>query len=328
MRATACAPSGRAAAVAWRARAPPCSPPAARSLPREAAAAAAGARGRGARHHDRPAARAQRLRAEEALPAAAGVPLGGDRPAGHLQAPRQLPADLHGDPRAPRRRGVLRQHERRDRPAQGRGRDPGAAGGPQRRLDVHRGASSPKDGSGITADPKTWKGKRVALVNKVTTAGYLYPLSLLRHSGYQGDPERYFKQMTFTGSHDAAILAVFNGEADFGACKNTVFEEYMPAAPRDPARRSPCSTSPPQVPSNGLGVRPDLDPRAQAKLREALLGMHATRGRTARAAAVPGPALRRDRPAATTTRCSRWPARPASTSPPGRCATCTDADAP
>ena len=40
--------------------------------------------------------------------------------------------------------------------------------------------------SGITKDPKTWKGKRVALVNKVTTAGYLYPLSLLRLSGLPG----------------------------------------------------------------------------------------------------------------------------------------------
>ncbi len=125
----------------------------------------------------------------------------------------------------------------------------------------------------ITKDPATWKGKNFALVNKATTAGYLYPLSLLRLSGYQGDPERFFARMSFTGSHDAAILAVFNGEADFGACKNTIYEEYVRLHPEIQRSVSVLSESA-QVPSNGLGVRPDFDPELKRKLREALLAMH------------------------------------------------------
>jgi len=140
-------------------------------------------------------------------------------------------------------------------------------------VSTYSGVLFTKIDSGITKDPKTWKGKRVALVNKVTTAGYLFPLSLLRLSGYKGDPEAFFKQTTFTGSHDAAILAVFNGESDFGACKNTVYEEYTKLHPEIQRNLTVLATSA-QVPSNGLGVRPDLDPELKRQLREALLAMN------------------------------------------------------
>jgi len=140
-------------------------------------------------------------------------------------------------------------------------------------VSTYTGVLFTKLDSGITKDPKTWKGKRIALVNKVTTAGYLFPLSLLRLSGYQRAPEAYFKQMTFTGSHDAAILAVFNGESDFGACKNTVYEEYTKLHPEIQRNLTVLATSAP-VPSNGLGVRPDLDPELKRRLREALIAMN------------------------------------------------------
>jgi phosphonate transport system substrate-binding protein len=130
-----------------------------------------------------------------------------------------------------------------------------------------------KAGGGITEDPRTWRGKRAAFVNKATTAGYLYPMSLLRLSGYAGDPERYFGQLTFTGSHDAAILAVFNGEADFGACKNTVYDEFTRLHPEIQRNLSVLAVSA-AVPSNGLGVRPDLDAGLKRRLREAMLAMH------------------------------------------------------
>jgi phosphonate transport system substrate-binding protein len=142
-------------------------------------------------------------------------------------------------------------------------------------VSTYTGVLFARTDSGVTQDPRTWKGKRVALVNKVTTAGYLYPLALLRKSGFEGDPEGYFKQLTFTGSHDAAILAVFNGEADFGACKNTVYDEFVRLHP-EVQRAVTVLDESAEVPSNGLGVRPDLPPGVKEKLRAALLGMHAT----------------------------------------------------
>ena len=140
-------------------------------------------------------------------------------------------------------------------------------------VSTYSGVIFTKSGSGITKDPKTWKGKRIALVDKVTTAGYLFPLSLLRLSGYRGEPEAYFSQVTFTGSHDAAILAVFNRESDFGACKNTIFDEYTRLHP-DVRRSLILLAASAQVPSNSLGVRPDLDPELKRRLREALVGMN------------------------------------------------------
>jgi phosphonate transport system substrate-binding protein len=140
-------------------------------------------------------------------------------------------------------------------------------------VSTYAGVLFARNDSGVTPDPKTWKGRRIALVNKTTTAGYLYPLSLLRLSGFQGDPETYFKQMTFTGSHDAAILAVFNGEADFGACKNTVYNEFVRMHPEIQRLVTVLDESA-QVPSNALGVRPDLPPALKERLRAALLAMH------------------------------------------------------
>ena len=140
-------------------------------------------------------------------------------------------------------------------------------------VSTYTGYIFAKIDSGIAKNPATWKGKSVAFVNKVTTAGYLYPLSLLRLSGYVGAPEKYFKKISFTGSHDAAILAVFNGEADLGACKSTVYDEYIKLHPEVRRNIAVLAVSA-EVPSNGLGVHPDLDPEVKRRLREALLAMN------------------------------------------------------
>jgi phosphonate transport system substrate-binding protein len=139
-------------------------------------------------------------------------------------------------------------------------------------VSTYTGVIFTRINSGITKDPATWKGKSVAFVNKVTTAGYLYPLSLLRLNGYTGVPEKYFKKVSFTGSHDAAIFAVLNGEADFGACKNTIYDEYIKLHP-EVQRGLTVLTVSAEVPSNGLGVHPGLDPEVKRRLREALLTM-------------------------------------------------------
>ena len=141
-------------------------------------------------------------------------------------------------------------------------------------VSTYTGVLFTRAGSGVSVDPRTWKGKRIALVNKVTTAGYLYPLSLLRHFGYTGDPAAFFGSMSFAGSHDAAMLAVFKGEADLGACKDTVYDEQVQLHPEIGRALAVLGESA-AVPNNGLGVRPDLEPALKARLRDALLGMHA-----------------------------------------------------
>ncbi len=116
------------------------------------------------------------------------------------------------------------------------------------------------------------RGKRMAFVDRATTAGYVFPLAYLKASGV-ADVERFFGETYFTGSHDAAIDAVLKERADVGAAKHSVYERVRAQAPRIDRALVILAESPP-VPSNGLCVRSTLAPSVQATLRRALLGLH------------------------------------------------------
>jgi len=63
-------------------------------------------------------------------------------------------------------------------------------------------------------------------VNPHTSAGYFYPLAILREKGIK-DPAAFFSRIQLSGSHDAALWMVANGMADLGAAKNTIYEECV-----------------------------------------------------------------------------------------------------
>jgi phosphonate transport system substrate-binding protein len=115
------------------------------------------------------------------------------------------------------------------------------------------------------------RGKRMAFVDRATTAGYVFPLAWLRESGVTS-PERFFGELYFTGAHDAAIRAVLDRRADVGAAKHSMFDRVRAEDPRVDRELVIVAESPP-VPSNGLCVRADLPAELQAKLRGALLGI-------------------------------------------------------
>lgn len=124
-----------------------------------------------------------------------------------------------------------------------------------------------------TASPfrsvKQLRGKRMAFVDRATTAGYVFPLALLRKAGIPS-PDAFFGEYYFTGSHDAAMAAVLAGKADAGAAKHSVYDRVRkenPAVDRDLT----IIAESPSVPSNGLCVRKGLDPRLEAALKQALL---------------------------------------------------------
>ena len=87
-----------------------------------------------------------------------------------------------------------------------------------------------KTGSGLTRDISTWKGKSIAMANRSTSAGFFFPMALVKTGGID-DPEAFFSKLFFTGSHDASIWMVAKGLADLGAAKNTVFDETMKIKP-------------------------------------------------------------------------------------------------
>ena len=130
-------------------------------------------------------------------------------------------------------------------------------------------------GSGIEADPATWKGRSIAFVNRATTAGFLYPMSMLRRDGISEDPADFFSRAIFSGSHDASIMAVYQGDVDMGACKNTIYQEYLKRHP-EVAEGLVILAESPHVPSNGFGVRPSIPLDLKERLKRVLISMNGT----------------------------------------------------
>ncbi len=118
------------------------------------------------------------------------------------------------------------------------------------------------------------KGKRFAFVARATTAGYLFPLAHFKANGIP-DVHAYLGEIVFTGSHDGAILAVLNGEADVGVAKNTIYEQLSSENNRIEKELVILATSG-AVPQNCLAVRKDLDPELKSALKQAFLDMDKT----------------------------------------------------
>ncbi len=115
------------------------------------------------------------------------------------------------------------------------------------------------------------KGKRFVFVDRATMAGYLFPLAWFRERGID-NPQAFLGDTYFAGSHDAAIQAVLNKEADIGAAKNTIYDQLATENPRLRNELVILATSD-VVPQNCLAVRKDLDPELKAALRKVLLNM-------------------------------------------------------
>jgi len=118
---------------------------------------------------------------------------------------------------------------------------------------------------------KEMRGKRMAFVDRATTAGYLFPLAWLRERGVAG-PDGFFSEYYFTGSHDAAMIAVLDRKADVGAAKHSVWDRVRRVNPRVDEELLILAESQ-RVPSNGLCVRKDMEPDLREALRRALLDL-------------------------------------------------------
>lgn len=128
----------------------------------------------------------------------------------------------------------------------------------------------------FTGDIRFFKGKHIALVHEVTTSGYLFPAWYFKKHGVS-DFKQFFSKVTFTGSHDAAILSVLNGQADIGASKDLIFDQLSSAHPEIKDKLVVIAASSMEVPSNTLCVRGDVDPRIKMTLKKTLLNMHTSR---------------------------------------------------
>jgi phosphonate transport system substrate-binding protein len=116
------------------------------------------------------------------------------------------------------------------------------------------------------------KRKRLALVARATTAGYLFPLIYLLKAGIR-NPDAYFQEVYFTGTHERTVRDVLDKKAEVGASKNTVFGRLAAEDPRVDRELLILGTSA-EVPENGLALRKTLEASVKRRIRDALIAMH------------------------------------------------------
>ena len=115
------------------------------------------------------------------------------------------------------------------------------------------------------------RGRTIAFVDPASSSGYIYPMVLLVKRGLvtNRDPKSFFKEVVFSGAHDASMRAILNGHVDAIASFDMAREQYL----KDPAERERlvfvAETEP--IPEAGIAARDGLDAATFAKVRGALL---------------------------------------------------------
>lgn len=115
------------------------------------------------------------------------------------------------------------------------------------------------------------KDTNLILVHKASTTGYIFQLAYFKQHGIE-NMEEYFSNIYFAGSHDASAWSVYLREAEVGGCKNHIFNALMEEDP-DFKKEIVILAESPDVPSNGLAVRKDLDPELKKRFKKVLLDL-------------------------------------------------------
>jgi phosphonate transport system substrate-binding protein len=126
--------------------------------------------------------------------------------------------------------------------------------------------------AGITS-LEALRGRTIAFVDPASSSGYIYPMVLLVQRGLvkNRDPKTFFKEVVFSGAHDASMRALLNGHVDAIASFDLAREQYV----KDPAERERIAVvaETPEIPEAGIAARDGLDPALVARVRAALLSI-------------------------------------------------------
>lgn len=125
----------------------------------------------------------------------------------------------------------------------------------------------------VTADPsiqslEDLKGKTFAFGAPSSTSGSLMPRYFLQQVGI--NPEQDFKNVAYSGAHDATVAFVAAGKADAGVLNSSVWDKLVETGKVDPAKVHVFASTPEYYDYNWT-VRGDLDPELTQKLIEAFL---------------------------------------------------------
>ena len=139
-------------------------------------------------------------------------------------------------------------------------------------ASVRRGQTTYLSQFNVHVDSKinTWadlKGKVLAFVDPASASGYLFPFVFLQQ---QGINPRSDLLTIFAGSHDAAVLAVYNKDVDVAVSFNDAREGLRREHPDVMEKvRVLGYTSP--IPNDGMVVRRGLNPELKEKIAVAMI---------------------------------------------------------
>ncbi len=125
----------------------------------------------------------------------------------------------------------------------------------------------------ITADPAIksladLKGKTFAFGAPSSTSGSLMPRYFLQQAGL--NPEKDFRNVAFSGAHDATVAFVAAGKAEAGVLNTSVWDKLVETKKVDTDKVRVFATTPTYFDYNWT-VRGDLDPAIIRKLTDAFL---------------------------------------------------------
>jgi phosphonate transport system substrate-binding protein len=118
------------------------------------------------------------------------------------------------------------------------------------------------------------RGKSFAFGDSLSTTGNVVPRKMFKERGI--DPVRDFKQILYSGGHDATVLAVLNGKVDAGATyanspdsEDTAWMRYL-KNPEDVKKIRAIAFSEP-IPADNLVISTSLDEAIAKKIEETFM---------------------------------------------------------
>ncbi len=112
------------------------------------------------------------------------------------------------------------------------------------------------------------KGKTFAFGSPASTSGHLMPRYFLIQAGIE--PDRDFKNVAFSGAHDATAAFVQSGKVDAGVLNASVYDKLIEQKTIDPDKVRVFAVTPPYYDYNWT-VRGGMDPALVKRLTEAFL---------------------------------------------------------
>ena len=118
------------------------------------------------------------------------------------------------------------------------------------------------------------KGKTFAFVDPASTSGNFVPRYVFDKNGIE--PEKDFKTLYYSGTHQASLIAVKEGKVDAAAIADEVYDLALDRGQLKKSDVKVVFTSDP-IPGSPFVVRTNLPKDLQAKLRKALLSLGGVR---------------------------------------------------